>query len=125
MRFRDPSDYFGNFSAFYAAHLSIAKPSLPEVALAFKMSDMHNQVDLKGYETVFTNVKAGMQGVDREKVKHIVYEMSKDSAHFREERRKQVRNNVSYGTIMLSMIKRTHVWHMKELSCIRSLIFFL
>jgi hypothetical protein len=105
VRFRDPSDYFGNLSAFYAVYLSLAKPSLPEVAPAFKMSDMHNQVDLKGYETVFTNVKAGMQGVDREKVKHIVYEMSKDSAHFREERRKQVRNNASYGTIMLSTMR--------------------
>lgn len=41
--------------------------------------------------TVFTNAKAGMQSVDAAKVKQVVYEMSKDSAHFRNEERKQVR----------------------------------
>jgi DNA polymerase kappa len=40
------------------------------------------------YETVFTNYKAGMQGVDAEKVKQVVFEMSKDSAHFINEQRK-------------------------------------
>ena len=29
------------------------------------------------FETVFTNAKAGMAGVDKEHVKRIVYEMSK------------------------------------------------
>eukprot|EP00878_Enallax_costatus_P028564 GHUV01030860.1.p1 GENE.GHUV01030860.1~~GHUV01030860.1.p1 ORF type:complete len:153 (+),score=55.75 GHUV01030860.1:397-855(+) len=41
------------------------------------------------YNSVFTAAKAGMQNVDKEKVKKIVYEMSKDSAHFRNEQRKQ------------------------------------
>jgi DNA polymerase kappa len=40
------------------------------------------------YGTVFTNYKAGMQGVDVEKVKQVVFEMSKDSAHFINEQRK-------------------------------------
>lgn len=31
----------------------------------------------RGYETVFTNPKAGMDGVDRERVRRIVYELSK------------------------------------------------
>jgi hypothetical protein len=44
----------------------------------------------KDYATVFTNAKAGMDGVDKEKVKQVVYEMSKDSPHFHEEQRKQV-----------------------------------
>lgn len=29
------------------------------------------------YQTVFTNAKAGMQGVDKEHVQRVVYEMSK------------------------------------------------
>ncbi|KAL3138793.1 hypothetical protein ABBQ32_005635 [Trebouxia sp. C0010 RCD-2024] len=41
------------------------------------------------FETVFTNAKAGMGGVDKEHVKRIVYEMSKDSPHFKNEQRKQ------------------------------------
>lgn len=32
---------------------------------------------LASYGTVFTNAKAGMEGVDKEKVKRVVYEMSK------------------------------------------------
>lgn len=40
------------------------------------------------YETVFTAAKAGMDQVDRDKVKQLVYEMSKDSAHFKNEQRK-------------------------------------
>ena len=40
------------------------------------------------YETVFTNHKAGMEGADLNKIKHTVYEMSKDSAHFQNEQRK-------------------------------------
>lgn len=31
----------------------------------------------KDYQSVFTAAKAGMQGVDKEKVQRIVYEMSK------------------------------------------------
>ncbi len=31
----------------------------------------------RNYATVFTNAKAGMDGVDKDKVKKIVYEMSK------------------------------------------------
>lgn len=40
------------------------------------------------YETVFTNSKAGMDGVDKEKVKRVVYEMSKGSKFFANEERK-------------------------------------
>lgn len=37
--------------------------------------DAHEQ--WSNFETVFTNAKAGMAGVDKEHVKRIVYEMSK------------------------------------------------
>lgn len=40
------------------------------------------------FDTVYTNAKAGMDGVDQERIKHIVYEMSKDSAYFQNELRK-------------------------------------
>lgn len=40
------------------------------------------------YSTVFTNSKAGMDDVDKEYVKGVVYRMSKDSPHFRNEQRK-------------------------------------
>ncbi|KAL1812049.1 hypothetical protein ACET3Z_022114 [Daucus carota] len=41
------------------------------------------------YHTVFTNAKAGMEGVDKEKVQRIVYEMSKGSKYFENEARKE------------------------------------
>lgn len=40
------------------------------------------------FDTVYTNAKAGMEGVDQERIKHIVYEMSKDSAYFQNELKK-------------------------------------
>ncbi|CAI7827626.1 unnamed protein product [Closterium sp. NIES-54] len=41
------------------------------------------------YETVFTNAKAGMEGVDKERVKRIVYAMSQGSRFFQHEQRKE------------------------------------
>lgn len=43
----------------------------------------------QSYHTVFTNAKAGMDGVDKEKVQKIVYEMSKGSKYFENEQRKE------------------------------------
>ena len=42
----------------------------------------------RSYESVFTNQKAGMDDVDRDWVKKVVYENSKNSPHFRNEQRK-------------------------------------
>ncbi|GBG64296.1 hypothetical protein CBR_g41215 [Chara braunii] len=41
------------------------------------------------YETVFTNAKAGMDGVDKQKLQQVVYEMSKGSRFFVNEQRKE------------------------------------
>ncbi|KAA8545772.1 hypothetical protein F0562_020777 [Nyssa sinensis] len=43
----------------------------------------------QSYHTVYTNAKAGMDGVDKEKVQRIVYEMSKGSKYFENEERKE------------------------------------
>jgi DNA polymerase kappa len=40
------------------------------------------------FSTVFTNAKAGMEGVDKAHVARVVYEMSKGSAHFAEQQRR-------------------------------------
>ena len=42
----------------------------------------------RSFDTVFTNAKAGMTGVDAEYVKRVVYEMSKDSPFFAEAQRR-------------------------------------
>jgi hypothetical protein len=49
------------------------------------------------YATVFTNAKAGMEGVDKERVKRLVYEMSKDSPHFLNEQRKMAATEERVG----------------------------
>ncbi|THU65245.1 hypothetical protein C4D60_Mb05t01620 [Musa balbisiana] len=41
------------------------------------------------YHTVYTNAKAGMEGVDKEKVQKIIYELSKGSKYFENEKRKE------------------------------------
>ncbi|KAM7479104.1 hypothetical protein LguiA_027317 [Lonicera macranthoides] len=43
----------------------------------------------QSYNTAYTNAKAGMEGVDKEKVQRIVYEMSKGSKYFENEERKE------------------------------------
>ncbi|GAB2247102.1 hypothetical protein Droror1_Dr00006984 [Drosera rotundifolia] len=43
----------------------------------------------QSYHTVYTNAKAGMDGVDQEKVQRVVYEMSKGSKYFENEERKE------------------------------------
>ncbi|RHN53241.1 putative DNA-directed DNA polymerase [Medicago truncatula] len=43
----------------------------------------------QSYNTVYTSAKAGMEGVDKEKVQRIVYEMSKGSKYFQNEERKE------------------------------------
>ncbi|XP_059647891.1 DNA polymerase kappa [Cornus florida] len=44
----------------------------------------------QSYHTAFTNAKAGMDGVDKERVQRVVYEMSKGSKYFENEKRKEV-----------------------------------
>ena len=46
---------------------------------------------LASYDTLFTHHKAGMKDEDREKIKRIVYEMSKDSPFFKEQERRDQR----------------------------------
>ncbi|KAK4258847.1 hypothetical protein QN277_005249 [Acacia crassicarpa] len=43
----------------------------------------------QSYHTAYTNAKAGMEGVDKEKVQRVVYEMSKGSKYFENEERKE------------------------------------
>ncbi|PNY13131.1 DNA polymerase kappa-like protein [Trifolium pratense] len=43
----------------------------------------------QSYNTVYTTAKAGMEGVDKDKVQRVVYEMSKGSKYFQNEERKE------------------------------------
>ncbi len=44
---------------------------------------------------VFTNSKAGMNGIDKEQVNKVVYEMSKDSAFFQHARKMDERVQIN------------------------------
>ncbi|XP_074345062.1 DNA polymerase kappa isoform X1 [Apium graveolens] len=59
------------------------------------------------YHTVFTNAKAGMEGVDKEKVQRIVYEMSKGSKFFENEARKEADMKVKIENMRLQYSKLT------------------
>ncbi|KAK3146741.1 hypothetical protein QOZ80_3BG0271130 [Eleusine coracana subsp. coracana] len=43
----------------------------------------------QSYHTAYTNAKAGMEGVDKENVQKVIYEMSKGSKYFENEQRKE------------------------------------
>ncbi|XP_044481514.1 DNA polymerase kappa-like isoform X1 [Mangifera indica] len=59
-----------------------------------KQESQHSSLDenpkpWQSYHTVYTNAKAGMDGVDKEKVQRVVYEMSKGSKYYENEERKE------------------------------------
>ncbi|KAK9800914.1 hypothetical protein WJX73_010443 [Symbiochloris irregularis] len=77
---------FGSADHVLAADQARADPTAAQAAAA---SAPGSSKQWQNYETVFTNAKAGMAGVNKELVKQVVYEMSKDSPHFKNEQRKQ------------------------------------
>ena len=44
---------------------------------------------VSAFTSAFTNAKPGMEGVDKDKVKRVVHQISKDSSHFHNETRKE------------------------------------
>lgn len=61
----------------------------------------------QSYDTVYTNAKAGMDGVDKEKVQRIVYEMSKGSKYFENEQRKEAFIKQKIGSLRSQVDKFT------------------
>lgn len=61
----------------------------------------------RDYSSVFTAAKAGMAGVDQDRVKRIVYEMSKDSAHFKNEERKKAQTDAKVASLQAQAAKLT------------------
>ncbi|XP_073123317.1 DNA polymerase kappa isoform X1 [Henckelia pumila] len=61
----------------------------------------------QSYHTVYTNAKAGMEGVDKEKVQRIVYEMSKGSKYFENEERKEAYMKQKIETMRMQLAKLT------------------
>ncbi|XP_057450333.1 DNA polymerase kappa [Lotus japonicus] len=61
----------------------------------------------QSYHTVYTIAKAGMEGVDKEKVQRTVYEMSKGSKYFQNEERKEAFINHKIHNFRLNCAKLT------------------
>ncbi|CAJ1924706.1 unnamed protein product [Sphenostylis stenocarpa] len=61
----------------------------------------------QSYHTVYTTGKAGMEGVDKEKVQRVVYEMSKGSKYFENEERKEAFINQKIDNLRIQYAKLT------------------
>ncbi|KAG2375431.1 hypothetical protein LR48_Vigan303s004600 [Vigna angularis] len=61
----------------------------------------------QSYHTVYTTAKAGMEGVDKEKVQRVVYEMSKGSKYFQNEERKEAFINQKIQNLRIQCTKLT------------------
>ncbi|KZV50557.1 DNA polymerase kappa [Dorcoceras hygrometricum] len=61
----------------------------------------------QSYHTVYTNAKAGMEGVDKEKVQRVVYEMSKGSKYFENEERKEAYTKQKIENMRVQLAKLT------------------
>lgn len=61
----------------------------------------------QSYNTVYTTAKAGMEGVDKEKVQRVVYEMSKGSKYFEHEEKKEAYMKQKIETMRAHLAKLT------------------
>ncbi|KAK6159198.1 hypothetical protein DH2020_006512 [Rehmannia glutinosa] len=61
----------------------------------------------QSYNTVYTTAKAGMEGVDKEKVQRIVYEMSKGSKYFVNEEKKEAYMKQKVNSMQAQLAKLT------------------
>ncbi|GER36915.1 DNA polymerase IV [Striga asiatica] len=59
----------------------------------------------QSYNVVYTTAKAGMEGVDKEKVQRIVYEMSKGSKYFENEEKKEAYMKLKIDTMRVQLAK--------------------
>ncbi|GMH03094.1 hypothetical protein Nepgr_004933 [Nepenthes gracilis] len=72
----------------------------------------------QSYHTVYTNAKAGMDGVDKEKVQRIVYEMSKGSKYFENEERKEsyMRQKIENMRVQCTKLSTADISHHQKVA---------
>ncbi|XP_027193460.1 DNA polymerase kappa isoform X2 [Cicer arietinum] len=72
----------------------------------------------QSYNTVYTTAKAGMEGVDKEKVQRIVYEMSKGSKYFQNEERKEtfIRHKVDNMRLQFAKLTQADLFHYQKVA---------
>ncbi|XVE93509.1 hypothetical protein REPUB_Repub01dG0198900 [Reevesia pubescens] len=77
-----------------------------------------NQRPWQSYHTVYTNAKAGMDGVDKEKVQRVVYEMSKGSKYFENEERKEafIRQKIEHMKARSSKLSAADLSHYQKIA---------
>ncbi|KAM7273710.1 hypothetical protein ACFE04_028374 [Oxalis oulophora] len=78
----------------------------------------NNSRPWESYHTVYTNAKAGMDGVDKEKVQRIVYEMSKGSKYFENEQRKEafIKKKIEHMQAQRAKLTAADLSHYRKLA---------
>jgi len=79
----------------------MADPTGPPFALAgpTRKSSVDPSEPPRHFNPAFTNDKAGMEGVDKAHVARVVYEMSKGSAHYAEQERRDAKTTESIAAL--------------------------
>lgn len=72
----------------------------------------------QSYHTAYTNAKAGMEGVDKEKVQKVIYEMSKGSKYFENEQRKEAltKQKIEHLRAQLDTLTDNDISHFKKVA---------
>ncbi|KAH1098900.1 hypothetical protein J1N35_015821 [Gossypium stocksii] len=72
----------------------------------------------QSYHTVYTNAKAGMDGVDKEQVQRVVYEMSKGSKYFENEERKEafIRQKIEHMRARAAKLSAADLSHYQKVA---------
>ncbi|KAK2664875.1 hypothetical protein Ddye_003449 [Dipteronia dyeriana] len=81
-------------------------------------SSTENPRPWQSYHTVYTNAKAGMDGVDKEKVQRVVYEMSKGSKYFDNEERKEafIRQKIEHMRVRCAKLTAADLAHYQKVA---------
>ncbi|KAK4848646.1 hypothetical protein QYF36_015555 [Acer negundo] len=81
-------------------------------------SSIENPRPWQSYHTVYTNAKAGMDGVDKEKVQRVVYEMSKGSKYFENEERKEafIRQKIEHMRVRCAKLTAADLSHYQKVA---------
>ncbi|KAJ9561034.1 hypothetical protein OSB04_006194 [Centaurea solstitialis] len=95
----------------------MAKGEETSTSSSSSMADDSSLRPWQSYNTAYTNAKAGMDGVDKEKVQRVVYEMSKGSKYFENEERKEayMKQKIENMRAQCEKLKATDMSHYQKI----------
>ncbi|KAI3675350.1 hypothetical protein L1987_84939 [Smallanthus sonchifolius] len=112
----EPHPSLTSFAVSFAPSLQFYSANFGKLMAKSEETSSHRPWE--SYHTVYTNAKAGMDGVDKEKVQRVVYEMSKGSKYFENEERKEayMKQKIENMRAQCAKLKATDLSHYQRVA---------